>query len=189
MYIMCVYNVFVRMRVYNVCVCVTYLYVCVYIMCVCVWVGGCVCVCVCVTYLYVCVYIMCVYVWVGVCVCDVSVRMSVYNVCVCNVSVCMGVYNVCVCNISVRMCVYNVCVCNAVALQERLPDVQPGAADQRGAEPAQPEGAHGGDRQALAQAQPGPQGQVQEEGGGAAGGVQGRAGLLGQGTPKAHAPP
>lgn len=55
-----------------------------------------------------------------------------------------------------------------LSLQERLPDVLPGAADQRRAEPLQPEGAHGGDRQALAQAQPESQGQVQEAGGGAA---------------------
>lgn len=72
--------------------------------------------------------------------------------------------------------------------QERLSDVLPGAADQRGAEPLQPEGAHGGDRQEVAQTEPESERQVQEAGGGAAGGVQGRAGGLGQGNkqPSAH---
>lgn len=66
--------------------------------------------------------------------------------------------------------------------QERLSDVLPGAADQRRAEPLQPEGAYGGDRQEVAQTEPESERQVQEAGGGAAGGVQGRAGGLGQGN-------
>lgn len=65
--------------------------------------------------------------------------------------------------------------------QERLPDVLPGAADQRRVEPLQPEGAHGGNWQEVAQAQPQPEGEVQEAGGGAAGGVQGGARSLGEG--------
>lgn len=65
--------------------------------------------------------------------------------------------------------------------QERLPDVLPGAADQRRVEPLQPKGAHGGDWQKVAQTQPQPEGEVQEAGGGAAGGVQGGAGSLGEG--------
>lgn len=83
----------------------------------------------------------------------------------------------------------NVCqhVCGSTAQaivfiqQERLSDVLPGAADQRRAEPLQPEGAHGGDWQEVAQTQSQPEGEVQKAGGGAAGGVQGRAGSLGEG--------
>uniref|UniRef100_A0A8C4JQU2 Upstream binding transcription factor n=1 Tax=Dromaius novaehollandiae TaxID=8790 RepID=A0A8C4JQU2_DRONO len=58
-------------------------------------------------------------------------------------------------------------------LQERLPEVLPGAALQRGAEPPAAEGAHGGDRQPLAAHLPGPEGPLQEAGRGAAEAVQG----------------
>lgn len=69
-----------------------------------------------------------------------------------------------------------------VVQQERVSDVLPGAADQWRAEPLQPEGADGGDREEVAQAEPDAEGQVQEAGGGAAGGVQGGAGGLDQGN-------
>lgn len=69
-------------------------------------------------------------------------------------------------------------------MQEWLSDVFPGAAHKRRAKSFQPQGTHGGDRQALAQAQPEPEGQVQEAGGGAATRVQSRAGCLGEGTRK-----
>uniref|UniRef100_A0A8C8ECB2 Upstream binding transcription factor n=1 Tax=Otus sunia TaxID=257818 RepID=A0A8C8ECB2_9STRI len=56
---------------------------------------------------------------------------------------------------------------------ERLPEILPGAAVERGAEPPPAEGAHGGDRQPLAAHLPGPEGPLQKAGGGAAETVQG----------------
>uniref|UniRef100_A0A8C4JMC9 Upstream binding transcription factor n=1 Tax=Dromaius novaehollandiae TaxID=8790 RepID=A0A8C4JMC9_DRONO len=73
-------------------------------------------------------------------------------------------------------------------LQERLPEVLPGAALQRGAEPPAAEGAHGGDRQPLAAHLPGPEGPLQEAGRGAAEAVQGAPRHLAQGERRAGAP-
>lgn len=67
-------------------------------------------------------------------------------------------------------------------IQEWLSDVFPGAAHKWWAKSLQPQRAYGGDRQALAQAQSEPEGQVQEAGGGAATWVQSRVGSLGEGT-------
>lgn len=54
--------------------------------------------------------------------------------------------------------------CTIPGFQERLPEVLPGAAVQRGTESPASEGAHGGDRQPLAAHLPEPEGALQEAG-------------------------
>ena len=65
-----------------------------------------------------------------------------------------------------------------MSLQERLPEVLPGDAVQRRAEPPAHEGAHGGDRRPLAAPRPEGEGPVQEDRRGEAEAVQGAAGAV-----------
>lgn len=66
-------------------------------------------------------------------------------------------------------------------VQERLPEVLPGDAVQRGAEPPPDEGAHGRDRQPLAEFSAEGEGPLQEDRGGEAEAVQSPAGTVARG--------